>query len=1074
MKLKYLLVLLFVVMAGNMARAQCNPVLAADSSQFGVDGYINCGTVKGNILYLGGSFYHIGQYSGCFVGIDTASGKTLNRATWPHVNGQVFKVISDGAGGWIIGGLFSKVGDSVRTNLAQIDAAGHVTMFNPHPDSVVKALALADGYLYAGGNFAHIAGANRLRLAKLSFPAGIPASWTCSANSMVTAFELNNGWLWAGGYFTTIGGQSRTLMAAVDTGTGSISSWNGHVNGTGSLYSPPYVQTITFHGTTVYVGGNFTTAGGQTRNNIAALDTATTLATPWNPVAGGAVCKIIHNGSSIYVAGQFSSIASVSRNGFCELDTTYGLVTAFNPAANLQYCFFNDMLHSGNKIFLAGGFEVTPVLLSQYNALAMIDIAGDTAYGLRWVCDNDVNTLAMSGPNLYAGGYFQKADIKARMYTAAIDMSADTLTNWSMPVGNEVLAIATGPTDVYVGGTFVDWFAYSTSSDAFYITAGDLVTGARDTAFHSYVEYSSEVHGIWYDNGNLYLTGFFAGIESYSRNQLAKISATTGHLDINWNPSDYFASSITTLAFDDNNVYVGGIFNTLGFQPRRNLGAVDKVLGHATAWNPSPNSSINSMFLDNGKINAVGYFDTIGTVYAPKMARVSATTGVADTWSPHPDEEPLIIRKYYNTAITAGYFSHIGATAIGGMGMVKTNSNIPFTWNPLPSSDSVKDIVVYQDRMYVLGNFTHIAGQSMLKDIAVFRLPPVPDTLNVTMQTPVCTGSAGHFTAATGIAGSNFYWQVNGVNAGTNADTFSYIPASGDIVSCSSVPPVGGCYTTDTATAGNIAVTVTAPVMPAVTVSGPASVCFGSTATYTAAATIAPAAYIWRVNGVNVGTGSSYTYIPANGDQLTCKITTPAGGCFLADSALSPALTITSGAPVTPTIVLSAVPLAAAGTLVTVNATVTNAGSSYQIKWYDNGGLYGTTTTPTFNYIKNAGTDIITAVIHPSATSGCYDTAASNAAYTYEAVGVNDVAGPDAIQLYPDPFTDVIIVKGLQANDRVCIYDAYGRKVQELMHTGIAASEEHVATASLMPGVYYVQITDVNGTTRSRKTIVKK
>ena len=87
---------------------------------------------------------------------------------------------------------------------------------------------------------------------------------------------------------------------------------------------------------------------------------------------------------------------------------------------------------------------------------------------------------------------------------------------------------------------------------------------------------------------------------------------------------------------------------------------------------------------------------------------------------------------------------------------------------------------------------------------------------------------------------------------------------------------------------------------------------------------------------------------------------------------------------------------------------------------------------------------------------------------------MNDVAGPDAIQLYPDPFTDVIIVKGLQANDRVCIYDAYGRKVQELTHTGIAASEEHVATASLMPGVYYVQITDVNGTTRSRKTIVKK
>jgi len=66
---------------------------------------------------------------------------------------------------------------------------------------------------------------------------------------------------------------------------------------------------------TVYVGGPFTSIGGQARSRIAALDTATGSATAWNPDASDDVLALAVSGSTVYAGGSFTTIAGLPRRG---------------------------------------------------------------------------------------------------------------------------------------------------------------------------------------------------------------------------------------------------------------------------------------------------------------------------------------------------------------------------------------------------------------------------------------------------------------------------------------------------------------------------------------------------------------------------------------------------------------------------------------------------------------------------------------------------------------------------------------------------------------------------------------
>ena len=95
-------------------------------------------------VYIGGSFSQVGPPTGPGVAIDASTGADTGSAEIAGGGQVLFAVVSDGSGGFYVGGSFERVGGAARRNLAHVLSDGSVDpAFKPNPDGTVRALALS-------------------------------------------------------------------------------------------------------------------------------------------------------------------------------------------------------------------------------------------------------------------------------------------------------------------------------------------------------------------------------------------------------------------------------------------------------------------------------------------------------------------------------------------------------------------------------------------------------------------------------------------------------------------------------------------------------------------------------------------------------------------------------------------------------------------------------------------------------------------------------------------------------------------------------------------------------------------
>jgi len=247
----------------------------------------------------------------------------------------------------------------------------------------------------------------------------------------------------------------------------------------------------------------------------------------------------------------------------------------------------------------------------------------------------------------------------------------------------------------------------------------------------------------------------------------------------------------------------------------------------------------------------------------------------------------------------------------------------------------------------------------------------------------VCSGTQVTFTAipVNGGISPQYQWKINGVNAGTNASTFSSSAlADGDIVSCEMTSSVS-CVTGSPATSNPVVMDIL-PLQPAsISISASQNPsCQGSMVTFTATAVNGGTtpSYQWKVNGVNIGTNSpAYSSNSlSNNDIVSCVLTSNAV-CSSGSPATSNAISmaISANVPVSVTIGASATTICQ-GSSVTFTATPVNGGSSPSYQWLLNGTAVGTNsstyTSSSLNnndLIKCELTSIISCVSGNPATS---------------------------------------------------------------------------------------------------------
>jgi hypothetical protein len=461
-------------------------------------------------IYIGGAFTTVGGIARSYLAsVDGITG-ALN--TWnPGADGAVGAIAITGMPLSMtnplrihVGGNFQSAGGASRSGIAQLNASGGATAWNPGASGIVHALRVSGSLLYVGGTFSSIGAQPFRNLAALDLATGSATSWDPLAGGPVRALGVTSSAVFAGGDFWTVGGVRRNRLAAIDLGTGQPTSWNPDADAT--------AFTLVAGNGVVYAGGEFTTVGGLARSYVVALDPVTGAPTAWDPRANGRVQDLAIGLGVVYVAGSYSTIATLNRNGLAAIDAVTGLATNWDPAPS-----------------------------------------GSVPVGGK------VTAICPRGAKLYVGGDFTSIGGQARSHLAALDTNVGSATSWNPSVGPDpdygfidIEEIAVSGPNVLVGGLFGQVGGRYRSG----LAAVDSATGFANT-WDLYMNIGETANAFLVDGQSIYVGGLFSSIGTELRNGMALVDATTGLL-LPWNLP--LTASVRAMQLYQGAIYAGGFF----------------------------------------------------------------------------------------------------------------------------------------------------------------------------------------------------------------------------------------------------------------------------------------------------------------------------------------------------------------------------------------------------------------------------------------------------------------------------------------------------------------------------------
>ena len=159
--------------------------------------------------------------------------------------------------------------------------------------------------------------------------------------------------MYAGGRFDQAKRNSQTAtranLMAVELSSGALLPFVADTNGT--------VNAIASDGSSLYIGGTFTTVNGVARNRLAKLDLATgAVDTSFTAGAGNIVHDMVVVGSRLYIVGEFNTVNGVERHRAAAVNTSNGdLDATYDPNASSKVQAIAAS-PNGATIYLGGNF----------------------------------------------------------------------------------------------------------------------------------------------------------------------------------------------------------------------------------------------------------------------------------------------------------------------------------------------------------------------------------------------------------------------------------------------------------------------------------------------------------------------------------------------------------------------------------------------------------------------------------------------------------------------------------------------------------------------------------------------
>ncbi|MFA6980351.1 MAG: T9SS type A sorting domain-containing protein [Ignavibacteriaceae bacterium] len=630
-------------------------------------------------MYIGGWFDYAGPNTGNGVVLDTLTGKY--DPSFPKVNGTVYASVSDGKGGWYIGGEFSKVGKVYRNSLAHILSDGSVDDWNPNVRMTlygvlikgsVRSIAINDSTVYFGGIFDHVGEAVRNLAAAVNINTGLPTAWDPDVDGIVRTIIATPTTIYLGGNFNTLQASSqgkinRSGLASVNTSTGYPTSWNPGVDFGSTNYG---VSCLLLSDSTLYVGGNFTSLAGTNRNGIGAVNTITGSITPWNPNGGNSwriqVSALELSGNVMYIGGAFSKMGSRPRINLAAANSIgNGTVLPWNPG--VSFVKLGVLLHTLSNLFVPG-----------------------------------VYSIAASGATVYVGGLFNRAGETVRRNLAAFDTSG-VLTAWNPGASLTVSVLKKSGAILYAGGEFTSVNGFTRNK----LAAIDLET----KTVNSWDPNADEpVEALALYDSKIFVGGYFNNIGAQNTAILAAVDKKTGVVDP-WTLNTVSAGGIGEIAIYKDRLYAGGWFSAFGDSVRSGIVAIDLLSGKVLPWYPGEMRSPYSILPTDSLIYTGGNYG---------LYSVSTKTGEFSSWDPfHSTQEAGLPKKLLlkdKTLYVAGTHLPADITGVSKTSILKidlaTGAILPF--DPKLEDNyydlTANDIAIADSTLYAVGFFSTVGG----------------------------------------------------------------------------------------------------------------------------------------------------------------------------------------------------------------------------------------------------------------------------------------------------------------------------------------------------------------------------
>jgi hypothetical protein len=677
----------------------------------------------------------------------------------------VFTVATDSAGNVYAGGVFTNAGGVPARNVAKWDG----TRWSALGDGLggyIYTLAFHQGDLYAGGLFG-VSGSNTLHgLARWNGSNWIDVGGGITNRngfSVVRTMVFNGNDLYIGGDFTEAGGVSATNLARWDGA--SWSPLGPGLNGS--------VSSLAFLGNDLYAGGGFTNAAGINSTNIARWD-----GNRWQPVGNGAnraVNALVAQGAVLYVGGIFNSVGGISANGVAVWDGSqwwalgaglqgFGIGNSSVGASGIA-------VDGAGTVYAAGTFNVAGDVgashLAHWDGARWSAVGADKGKGVTHFIGR-VSELLVSGTNLYAGGIF----------TEAGDLIANRIarwdgTKWSLlgegisgsprsGVAPAVNALGGTDAELYVGGNFTN----AGGLPANYIARWD---GAGWSPLGSGV--NSNINGVVIGPAGIYVGGNFTVAGDQPAQHIAKWDGFA------WQPlGSGVNSNITSLALYGSDVLAGGSFTLAGGISASRIAKWND----ATGWEPvgsgvaGAGNFVNVITVDGQDAYVGGKFTSVGGIAANNVARWDGT----DWFSLGTDANNGVNNTVVAIAVR-GTNVYVGGffTSAGGVGANQVARWDGIQWTALgsgvygrPSSPAVLALATMGNDLFLAGQF-QFAGDKPAMFFARWN-----DQIDFTSASPL------RLLSPQRLASGEFQFQINAAGSGVYR-----IEATSDFVSWQSL-----------------------------------------------------------------------------------------------------------------------------------------------------------------------------------------------------------------------------------------------------------------------------------------------